>query len=100
MLPEVPDWAGPVWHLFVIGHPDRDACQATLQEQGIETLIHYPVPPHLSGAYSDLGMRRGSFPVTERLADATLSLPLYPQLDPKRCAAVAEAVVQTLEASL
>jgi len=100
ILPDVPDWAGPVWHLFVIGHPDRDACQATLQEQGIETLIHYPVPPHLSGAYSDLGMRRGSFPVTERLADATLSLPLYPQLDPKRCAAVAEAVVQTLEASL
>jgi dTDP-4-amino-4,6-dideoxygalactose transaminase len=100
LLPEVPEWAGPVWHLFVIGHPDRDGCRAALQEQGIQTLVHYPVPPHLSGAYSDLGMRRGSFPVTERLANATLSLPLYPQLDPKRCAAVGEAVVQTLEASL
>lgn len=95
-VPEVPDWADPVWHLFIVGHPDRDACQATLQQQGIETLVHYPVPPHLSVAYSDLGMRRGSFPVTECLADATLSLPIYPQLDPQRCAKVAEAVVQTL----
>jgi dTDP-3-amino-3,4,6-trideoxy-alpha-D-glucose transaminase len=96
LLPEVPDWAEPVWHLFVVGHPDRDACQAALQEQGIETLIHYPVPPHLSGAYADAGMPRGSFPVTERLADTTLSLPMYPQLDPKPCAEVAAAVVQTL----
>jgi dTDP-3-amino-3,4,6-trideoxy-alpha-D-glucose transaminase len=85
-----------VWHLFVIGHPDRDACRAALEDQGIETLIHYPVPPHLSGAYADLDLPRGSFPVTERLADATLSLPIYPQLDPQRCAKVAEAVVQTL----
>jgi dTDP-4-amino-4,6-dideoxygalactose transaminase len=96
MLPEVPDWAGPVWHLFVIGHPDRDACRAALHEQGIGTLIHYPVPPHLSGAYADLELPRGSFPVTERLADATLSLPIYPQLAPKACAEVAAAVVQTL----
>ena len=96
MLPEVPDWAGPVWHLFVIGHPDRDACRAALEEQGIETLIHYPVPPHLSGAYADLDLPRGSFPVTERLADATLSLPIYPQLDPKTCAKVAGTVIETV----
>ncbi len=96
LLPEVLDWAEPVWHLFVVGHPDRDACRATLKEQGIETLIHYPVPPHLSGAYADAGMPRGSFPITERLANATLSLPIYPQLDPKACAEVAAAVVQTL----
>ena len=96
MLAEVPDWAGPVWHLFVIGHPDRDACRAALQEQGIQTLVHYPVPPHLSGAYADLDLPRGSFPVTERLADSTLSLPIYPQLEADACADVAGAVVQTL----
>lgn len=96
LLPEVPDWADPVWHLLVVGHPDRDACRTALEQQGIETLVHYPVPPHLSGAYADFGMGRGSFPVTERLADATLSLPIYPQLDPQSCAKVAEAVVQTL----
>jgi dTDP-3-amino-3,4,6-trideoxy-alpha-D-glucose transaminase len=99
-VPEVPDWASPVWHLFVIGHPDRDACRAALEEQGIQTLIHYPVPPHLSGAYADLDLPRGSFPVTERLADATLSLPIYPQLDPQGCAQVAEAVAQTLGRSI
>jgi dTDP-3-amino-3,4,6-trideoxy-alpha-D-glucose transaminase len=96
LLPDVPDWADPVWHLFVIGHPDRDACRAALEKQGIETLVHYPVLPHLSGAYSDLGMRRGGFPVSERLANATLSLPMYPQLTPESCAEVAAAVVQTL----
>jgi dTDP-3-amino-3,4,6-trideoxy-alpha-D-glucose transaminase len=99
-LPEVPDWAGPVWHLFVIGHPDRDGCRAALRKQGIQTLVHYPVPPHLSGAYVDFDLPRGSFPITERLADTTLSLPIYPQLEPKRCTAVGKAVVQTLEASL
>ena len=96
LVPEVPDWAQPAWHLYVIGHPERDACRTALQEQGIQTLIHYPVPPHLSGAYSDYNQLQGSLPVTERLTDATLSLPMYPQLDPETCAEVAEAVVQTL----
>ena len=97
-LPDVPGWAEPAWHLFAVGHPDRDACRAALERQGIETQIHYPVPPHLSGAYSDFNAMRGSFPVTERLAGTTLSLPLYPQLDPKSCAEVATAVVRTLGA--
>jgi dTDP-3-amino-3,4,6-trideoxy-alpha-D-glucose transaminase len=100
LLPEVPDWADPVWHLFVIGHPDRDACRAALEDQGIETLIHYPVPPHLSGAYADLDLPRGSFPVTERLADATLSLPIYPQLDVDSCIEVGATVAGTLGASV
>lgn len=99
-VPEVPDWADPVWHLFVLGHPDRDACRAALEEQGIETLIHYPVPPHLSGAYADAGMPRGSFPVTERLADSTLSLPMYPQLGLQQCSEAAEALIGTLGRSL
>ncbi len=56
------------------------------------------MPPHLSGAYPDFIAMRGRFPVTERLADTTLSLPLYPQLDPDSCAEVAAAVVRTLGA--
>ena len=95
-LPEVPEWAQPVWHLFVVGHPDRDASREALREQGIETLIHYPQPPHLSGAYTKFGLGPGSFPVTERLADSTLTLPMFPQLDPEACARVAAAVVETL----
>jgi dTDP-4-amino-4,6-dideoxygalactose transaminase len=95
-LPRVPDWAEPVWHLFVVNHPDRDACQAALEDQGIATLIHYPIPPHLSGAYSEMGLGEGSYPVTERLAATTLSLPMYPQLDRGDAERVAEAVARTL----
>ena len=65
-LPKVPEWADPVWQLYAICHPDRDACRAALQEHGIGTLIHYPVPPHRSGAYPDCNQLR--FPVTERIA--------------------------------
>jgi dTDP-4-amino-4,6-dideoxygalactose transaminase len=96
VVPQVPEWAGPVWHLFVVGHPDRDACRAALREQGIQTLVHYPVPPHLSGAYPDYVRLKGSLPVTERLANTTLSLPIYPQLDLDACIEVAAAVVRTL----
>src|SRR5207237_8406304 len=51
ILPSVPSWANPVWHLFVIRHPQREAFQQALTAAGIGTLIHYPIPPHLSGAY-------------------------------------------------
>lgn len=92
VVPRTPSWAEPVWHLFVIGRPDRDACIAALGRQGIETLVHYPVLPHLSDAYPD-GSSLGSFPVAESLAESALSLPMYPQLEPRRCEAVAEAVL-------
>ena len=68
-LPLVPDWAEPVWHLFVVRHPKRDALQQKLAATDIGTLIHYPVPPHLSGAYADGKWTRGAFPVAEALAD-------------------------------
>jgi dTDP-4-amino-4,6-dideoxygalactose transaminase len=55
VLPFVPEWASPVWHLFVIRHPQREELQHALTEAGVGTLIHYPVPPHLSGAYRDGG---------------------------------------------
>jgi dTDP-3-amino-3,4,6-trideoxy-alpha-D-glucose transaminase len=71
----------PVWHLFVAGHPERDARRGELARAGIETLVHYPVLPHMSGAYRDAGIAAGSLPVAERLAKRAFSLPLYPRMD-------------------
>jgi dTDP-3-amino-3,4,6-trideoxy-alpha-D-glucose transaminase len=83
VLPRTAATADPVWHLFAINLADRDGCAAMLAEHGVATLIHYPLLPHLSPPYRDAG--RGSFPVAEALADSTLSLPMYPQLEPARC---------------
>ncbi|SDF43994.1 DegT/DnrJ/EryC1/StrS family aminotransferase [Sporomusa acidovorans] len=77
-LPFVPEWAEPVWHLFVVRNRSRDSLQWTLKKKGIETLIHYPIPPHLSGAYRILGFKEGDFPLTEQLAKQVLSLPMGP----------------------
>ena len=79
-LPFVPAWAEPVWHLFVVRHPKRDLLQQKLTEADIGTLIHYPVPPHLSGAYADAKWARGNFPIAEELSDTVLSLPMGPHL--------------------
>jgi dTDP-4-amino-4,6-dideoxygalactose transaminase len=95
VLPRPPAWAEPVWHLFFVSLPDRDAGAAALREQGIETLIHYPLLPHLAPPYHELGLGRGSFPVAERLADSVLSLPLYPQLPPGVCEEVATALLKS-----
>jgi dTDP-4-amino-4,6-dideoxygalactose transaminase len=81
-LPHAPEWAEPVWHLYVVRHPKRDSLQQSLSQAGIGTLIHYPVPPHLSGAYSDAGWGDGSFPLAEELAQTVLSLPIGPHLRP------------------
>ncbi len=91
-LPQVPSWAEPVWHLFVVTRDDRDRCVAKLRERGVETLIHYPVLPHLAPPYRDCGWARGSFPVAEGVADSVLSLPMFPQLDPELCEVVAQLV--------
>jgi dTDP-4-amino-4,6-dideoxygalactose transaminase len=80
MLPFVPDWAEPVWHLFVVRHPRRDELQQKLTGAGIGTLIHYPVPPHLSGAYAEGKWTRGNFPIAENLSGEVLSLPIGPHL--------------------
>ncbi len=69
-----------VYHIYSILHPQRDALQAALRSRGIQTGIHYPYPVHLLPAYEDLGYRRGQFPVSERLAAETLSLPMFAEL--------------------
>jgi dTDP-4-amino-4,6-dideoxygalactose transaminase len=75
-LPQVPDWADPVWHLFMVRHPQRDLLQKHLTSNGVGTIIHYPVPPHLQKAYAELGYSRGRFPVSEKLAEEVISLPM------------------------
>ncbi len=92
VLPFVPEWAEPVWHLYVIRTARRDALQAHLTQAGIGTQIHYPTPPHLSPAYADGGWKRGDFPMAERLASEVLSLPIGPHHTPEQiddvCAAI------------
>jgi dTDP-4-amino-4,6-dideoxygalactose transaminase len=79
-LPIVPDWAEPCWHLFVVRTAERRAVQNMLRTLELETLIHYPVPPHLQKAYASQGIRHGALPIAERLAEEVLSLPIGPQL--------------------
>lgn len=77
-LPHVPDWAEPAWHLFVVRHHDRSAFQERLKAQGIGTLIHYPVPPHLQPAYAEMKYKTGHFPIAESIHKEVISLPLWP----------------------
>lgn len=93
VLPSVPAWAEPVWHLYVVQSSRRDALQKTLGEAGIGTLIHYPIPPHLQQAYAGSGYVKGRFPIAERLAGQLLSLPVGPQLDDMSVAAVIAALI-------
>jgi dTDP-4-amino-4,6-dideoxygalactose transaminase len=92
VLPHVPDWASPVWHLFVVRHPQRDALQSMLAAAGIGTIIHYPVAPHLSRAYANAQISRGSQPVAEELAATVLSLPLGPHLTKEQMEEVAACI--------
>ena len=91
-LPFVPGWAEPVWHLFVARHPQRDALQRHLADSGIGTLIHYPIPPHLSGAYAGEGWESGDFPITEAMAREILSLPMGPHLRESQVDEVARSI--------
>ena len=79
-LPFQADFAQSVYHLYVILVEDRDALQKFLGDNGVATGLHYPLPLHLQKAYEHLGYKKGDFPVTERVADTLLSLPMYPEL--------------------
>jgi len=92
VLPEVAADVEPVWHLFVVRHPRRDALQRHLEARSIGTLIHYPVPPHCSEAYRSLGFTRGAFPIAEEIAESALSLPIGPHLSDAGVDAVIESV--------
>lgn len=91
-LPQVQSWAQSVWHLYVIATEKREALQRYMTEQGVQTLIHYPIAPHLQNAYQDLKVKFGPLPLAERYASQVLSLPMGPQLAMADVEKVVEAV--------
>ncbi len=95
-LPNPPMSGQPVWHLFVVRSRNREQLRQSLENSGIETLIHYPVPPHRSPAYQDFAMNAGLFPIAEELAQTVLSLPMGPHLDASQQADVVTAVRRAL----
>lgn len=80
ILPSILDSTEPIWHIFPVRHSKRDDLQKYLKNKGVDTLIHYPVPPHLSGAYAELNIPKGTFPIAEKIALSELSLPIGPHL--------------------
>src|SRR5436309_11504240 len=92
ILPHVPSWSRPVYHLYVVRVADRELLQKALAAADIGTGIHYPIPLHLSKAYEALGFRPGDFPVAEQAASQVLSLPMFPELPPDQQRRVAAEV--------
>lgn len=92
ITPLEPVWARSVYHLYVIRTFYRDMLKGFLEEQGIETGLHYPVPLHQQKAYRALGYRAGSFPVCEKLSKEILSLPMFPSLSQKQQERVAQSI--------
>ena len=76
-LPKQRENANHVWHQFVIETEDRDGFQQYLADHDIQTVIHYPIPPHLAECYQYLGCKEGDFPITEHMAKTVLSLPMF-----------------------
>jgi dTDP-4-amino-4,6-dideoxygalactose transaminase len=93
-LPSESEHVTHAWHLFVIRSPERDALQARLAAEGIQTLIHYPIPPHRQEAYADLA-QRAPLPLAEQLADEVISLPIGPHLTDADVDRVIGAVIRS-----
>ncbi len=91
-VPAVDSRSSHIFHLYVVRTRQRDDLQKHLSQLGIQTGIHYPIPIHFQEAYSDLGLGRGSFPVTEALADQIISLPMFPELSQPQIESVLDAM--------
>lgn len=92
MMPTVRKDCTSVWHQFVIRCEERERLITYLDEKGVGTIIHYPIPPHLSEAYSYLGYEKGSFPITENFAATVLSIPMYNGMTEEEQTKVIEAL--------
>ncbi len=97
-LPYEPQGSAPVYHLYVVHTPERDALAKALNEKGIQTGFHYPVPLHMQECYRHWGYAKGSLPVTERVAARILSLPMYPGLTKEQQERVAAEMAMFLRA--
>ena len=96
VAPCVPPGIEPVFHLYVVQVPNRDAVQAAMKRAGVETGIHYPIPLHEQPAYARFGYKPEDFPVAHRLGPAILSLPMFPEMT----RAQAEYVVDALKSAV
>jgi len=90
----VPEWCTPAWHLYVVMTPERDRLQRALRESGIDTLIHYPHPPHQQRAYADTSLAAASFPISEKMHREVLSLPIGPHMPREQQERVVEATLE------
>lgn len=99
VLPSVALGCEPVWHLYVVRHPRRDALAQALAQLGIGTVIHYPIPPHAQPAYRSLGIAAGALPIAERLHAQVLSLPIGPTMNDAEVDAVVQAVRAAADAA-
>ena len=93
-MPKIRPGADSTWHQFVIHCDRRDELKEYLEKRDIGTLIHYPIPPHLSEAYEYLGKKRGDYPINEKYADEVLSLPMYNGMTAEEIQTVIDAVNQ------
>lgn len=89
-LPSVPDYAEPVWHLYVIRSLMRDRLKAELESRGVSTVIHYPIPPHKQGCYANYAL--SLLPIADRLAGEVLSLPMSPAMSDEEVTRVASVL--------
>ena len=92
VLPYEPEWSHSAWHLYVVRVREREALRKSLEEAGVATGLHYPIPLHLQKPYAARGYAKDSFPVAERAASEILSLPMYPQLTPEEQARIAAGI--------
>ena len=90
ILPRAPESERHVWHIFVVRTKNREKLQAWLKENGVQTLIHYPIPPHRQKAYSE--WRERSYPITESIHKDVISLPMSPLLTNEQINEVVSAV--------
>lgn len=93
-IPKKLDKCDHVYHLYVIQSNKRDELQKYLLQNGIETSIHYPIPPHLQKAYAGLGYKQGDFPIAEKLAKTSLSLPIYPGLNDSEIQYICDIIIK------
>ena len=96
-LPVEMPYGKHVYHLYVIQIDNRDEVKRQLADRGVDTGLHYPVPLHLQNAYRQLGYKEGDFPVSERLSEQILSLPIYPGLSTEAAEYVANALSESVK---
>ena len=92
IIPFEPSWTKPVFHLYIIRTQKRDDLQKYLSENGISTGLHYPIPLHLQNAYKNLNLANGNYPITEKVSNEILSLPMFPDLTEEQIKYISEKI--------